>query len=60
MKKILYISMFCLGSIALTSCTAEELPMPIENQMADDSGGQYGIPTPPPPPPPPPGAGTNP
>lgn len=37
----------------MTSCTADEMQTPTQNQVADDTGGQHGIPTPPPPPPPP-------
>lgn len=41
----------------MTSCTADEMQAPTQNQTADDTGGQHGIPTPPPPPPPPPAMG---
>ncbi|WP_291151821.1 hypothetical protein [Flavobacterium sp. UBA7680] len=37
----------------MTSCTADEMQAPAQNQVADDTGGQQGIPIPPPPPPPP-------
>ncbi|RKS00585.1 hypothetical protein [Flavobacterium sp. 102] len=57
MKKILLFSFFILSSIAMTSCTADEMQVPTQNQTADDTGGQHGIPTPPPPPPPPPAMG---
>lgn len=53
MKKILLFSLFLVASAAMTSCTADENVEPVQNQVADDTGGQHGIP-----PPPPPGSGT--
>ena len=50
MKKIIFFSLFIIASAAMTSCTADENPVPIQNQTADDTGGQQGIPPPPPPP----------
>ena len=52
MKKILLFSFFILSSMAMTSCTADEMQAPAQNQVAEDTGGQQGIPVPPPPPPP--------
>lgn len=51
MKKIVFFSLIVLGSMAMTSCTADETLEPTENQVAGDTGGQHGIPPPPPPPP---------
>nr|WP_294777207.1 hypothetical protein [uncultured Flavobacterium sp.] len=53
MKKIILLSLFALSSLAMTSCTADEIEVPAQNQTAEDTGGQQGIPVPPPPPPPP-------
>lgn len=53
MKKIILCSLLLIASAAMTSCTADEIPVP-QDQMADDTGGQQSIP---PPPPPPPGTG---
>jgi hypothetical protein len=52
MKNILLFSFFILSSMAMTSCTADEMQEPAQNQVAEDTGGQQGIPVPPPPPPP--------
>lgn len=50
MKKIVFFSLFLLASMAMTSCTADEIIQPVENTVADDTGGQNGnIPPPPPP-----------
>ena len=51
MKKIILFSLFIIASVAMTSCTADENPVPIQNQVADDTGGQTGTLPPPPPPP---------
>ncbi len=50
MKKIIFFSLFLLGSMAMTSCTADETIEPTQNQVADDTGGQNGNIKPPPPP----------
>lgn len=51
MKKILLFSLFLVASAAMTSCTTDENVEPVQNQVADDTGGQHGhIPPPPPPP----------
>ncbi|HLP65500.1 hypothetical protein [Flavobacterium sp.] len=51
MKKIVLFSLLLIASAAMTSCTADENVEPVQNQVADDTGGQHGhIPPPPPPP----------
>lgn len=59
MKKILFISIFCSTIGFFTSCTADDVVEQTSTVVADDTGGQYGIP-PPPPPPPKPGTPINP
>lgn len=50
MKKIVFFSLIVLGSMTMTSCTADEIIPTVENTVADDTGGQNGnIPPPPPP-----------
>ena len=49
MKKIVYIVVFSLTSIFLTSCTADELSDSASTPEASETGGQYGVPPPPPP-----------
>lgn len=58
MKKIVLFSLFLIASAAMTSCTADENSEAVQNQVADDTGGQNGTIPPPPPPPPGPGQGT--
>jgi|688.fasta_scaffold611843_2 hypothetical protein len=45
MKKLVIFSFFILSSIAMTSCTVDNVPT-----QAEDTGGQGGGITPPPPP----------
>lgn len=51
MKKILFWTVFSLGTLLFVSCTADDITDAAVNQVADDTGGQNGTPPPPPPPP---------